>query len=206
GHQHAQRSDASRAHLLGEQGIDGMERGQTGQLHLLLDQRADGEGPRITLPGGVLIFDEQAEIGPIAALGRQLQEAFQSRRIVTEAVVPLGRELGLDPELQPIVEAVLELVNGSLAVADREIVLELELMALDDRAANLEITGFGPSSASDDHGRREDRTTEAVDRVPNANATHLQLLPKIRDGRGTSSPLFAGLELRIGRVSVPGPG
>src|SRR6266851_7009671 len=123
-----------------------------------------------------------------------------------EAVALVGRELRLDPELQPIVEAVLELVDGILAVADREIVLELQLMALNDRAANLEIAGFGPNGASGDQGRREDRTADAIDDVLDANAAHLQLLPKIREGRAASSPLFAGLELGIGRATDLRPG
>src|SRR5437764_14604548 len=143
GHQEARRPDAPRPHFLRKQGVDGVERIQTEQRYLLLHQRSEGEGARIRLPRRVLIFDEQPDIRPILALRRQLKKSFEGRRIIAKAVTGISGKLRLDTQLQPVGEPVFELVNGGLAVAEHKIVLELELMRLDYRAADLEVLGFG---------------------------------------------------------------
>src|SRR3981081_3592692 len=137
GEQHAWGPDAARSHLLGEQGIDRMQGAQAEQSRLLLHQRPEGERAWVALPGGVLVLREQPDIGPILALRGELQKSFESRRIVTETVTGIGRKLRFHPELQPIVEPVFQLVDGSFATPERKIVLELQLMVFNDRAADL---------------------------------------------------------------------
>ena len=107
GHQEARRPDAPRPHFLRKQRIDGVERIQTEKRYLLLHQRPEDEGARITLPRGVLIFDEQPDIRPILALRRQLQKSFEGRRIIAKAVTGISGKLRLDAQLQPVGEPVL---------------------------------------------------------------------------------------------------
>ena len=128
-----------------------MEGVQAEQLDLFLHQRPEGEGARIALAGGVLVLDEQPDIGPVLALGSQLQKAFQSGRVVTEPVAGIGGELRLHPELQPIVEPVFQLVDRGFSAAKREIVLELQLVGFNDRAADLEVLGPRRQSAAADY-------------------------------------------------------
>src|SRR5438270_114569 len=71
---------------------------------------------------------------------------IEARRIIAKAVTGISGKLRLDAQLQPVGEPVFELVNGGLAVAEHKIVLELELMRLDYRAADLEVLGFGLKS------------------------------------------------------------
>src|SRR5438552_3621228 len=84
-HQHAWRPEATRADILDEEGVDRTEGIQTKYRGLVLDQRPEGDRARIAPARGMLVFEEQPEIGPVLALRRQLQEAFQGRRIVVEA-------------------------------------------------------------------------------------------------------------------------
>src|SRR5436190_13650544 len=139
----------------------------------------------------MLVLSEQPDIGPVLALWRKLQKSFQSRRVVTKPVAGIGRKLRLHPKLQPIGEPVLQLVDGGFASAERKIVLELQLTHFNDRAADLEIIGFRPKSASADYGGgRQDRTNS------DASKTHMQLLTEIREEEETSTLLFAGLQPR----------
>src|SRR5437868_14261535 len=146
GHQEARRPDAPRPHFFRKQGIDAVERIQTEQRYLLLHQRPEGEGARITLPRGVLIFDEQPDIRQILALRRQLKKSLEGRGIIAKAVTGISGQLRLAAKLQTDGERDFELENGGLAVAEHAIVLELELMRLDYRAADLEVLGFGLKS------------------------------------------------------------
>src|ERR1700716_2020792 len=109
----------------------------------------------------MLVLGEQPDIGPVLALWSKLQKAFQSSRVVTEAVTGIGRKLCLHPKLQPIGEPVLQLVDGSFAAAERKIVLEFQLTDFNARTADLEILGFRPKSASADYGGRgQNRPTD----------------------------------------------
>ena len=63
----------------------------------------------------MLVLGEQPDIGPVLALRRKLQKSFQSRRVVTKPVAGIGRKLRLHPKLQPIIEPVLQLVDGGFA-------------------------------------------------------------------------------------------
>lgn len=119
------------------------------------------------LRGGVLELGEHSEIGPIFALRRKLKKPLDGGRVVMEAVAGIGRELPLDSQLQSVIEAVFQFGNSILAVADREIVFELELVRLDDRAAYLEIVSFRWHSTCADRGRQTDRADRGV-----MNAAH----------------------------------
>ena len=131
----------------------------------------------------MLVLGEQPDIGPVLALWSKLQKSFQSSRVVTEPVAGIGRKLRLHPKFQPIVEPVLQLVDGSFAAAERKIVLELQLADFDDRAADLEILGLRSKSASADYdGGRQGRTN------PDASETHMQLLAEGREGGGDKHP------------------
>src|SRR5258707_14680567 len=120
GEQHAGRSDAARPHLLGEQGIDRVQGAQAEQSRLLLHQRPEGERAWVALAGGVLVLREQPDIGPVLALWSKLQKSFEGRGVVMETVTGIGRKLRFRPELQPIVEPVFQLVDGSFAAAKRK--------------------------------------------------------------------------------------
>src|SRR6202030_1047340 len=99
-------------------------------------------------------------------------------------VTGIGGKLRLDAEFQPVVEPVFQLVDGGFAAAEREIVLELQLAAFDDRAADLEVLGLRRQSASADcYGRRQNRAADRADHAADANQPHAQLLAKLRHGK-----------------------
>src|SRR5204862_7581230 len=119
--------------------------------------------------------------------------SFEGRRIIAKAVTGISGKLRLDAQLQPVGEPVFELVNGGLAVAEHKIVLELELMRLDYRAADLEVLGFGLDSRGGNDGTRsQDRAADPADFVCGATETHVSLLTQrsriYGDERGGQSP------------------
>src|ERR1700704_4645957 len=109
----------------------------------------------------MLVLGEQPDIGPVLSLWSKLQKAFQSSRVVTEAVTGIGRKLCLHPKLQPIIEPVLQLVDGSFAAAEGKIFLDLQPPDFNVWAAVLGVAGCGlKSTSADDDRSHQDRTAD----------------------------------------------
>src|SRR5204863_7316962 len=111
---------------------------------------------------------------------RQLKKAFQRRRVVMQALAGIGRELHLNPGLEPIRQPVLDLVDRGFAAAENEVVLELDLAGFDDRTADFEVLGLRLIGTAGSEDRARDDAAADPTARHYANATHAQLLLKVR--------------------------
>src|SRR5689334_20938113 len=87
GEEQARRTFAVLADLLREQDVDGMQCVKPAEKRrLFLHQRADRDRARVAAAGRVLVLGEQTKIGPVFALRRQLDKAFERGSIIVEAL------------------------------------------------------------------------------------------------------------------------
>ncbi|HKH03443.1 MAG TPA: hypothetical protein VKB08_22380 [Bradyrhizobium sp.] len=99
----------------------------------------------------MLDLNEQAEIGEVLALRRQLDGAFDSRRIILQVLAGWRLQIAFYPELQPRQHAILDLIAISLVVIETAFrfvegglaeMLEFQLAKLDNRRTDFEVVGM----------------------------------------------------------------
>src|SRR5215831_13286644 len=88
------------AHLLAAKEVERVERVLTEEVgHLLLHHGTEGDCVGVGARGGVRIFGEEAEIGPVFPLRRELKEVLERRRLVAQVLAGGRGPLALEPDL-----------------------------------------------------------------------------------------------------------